>query len=946
MACCLKNDFTPPKLSVSSTSTQILSISSSSTNTLPVQVRRGSIIKVTVYIKNTDTKARTFYVGASIIGEGENTWKDLPGWSETPVINSGEIYAFTFDEYVIPQNAYLGYHGIVVKVWSDRTKTVQLAERWFPKAILVSEQIKAYVSLSLDFESDDESHKSEGYVSISTLTTMNEILSFLSQNEIPATIFVQGACLDNPQSGYEFKNVIRLAVSNGFEIASHSYSHPVDINSLSESEIENEILKTENLLKELTGTTPKGFRAPYFASGERLWNVLAKKGYLYESSVWQDEPIVYAIETPSGRLIQVPWKHQDGDTSYSDLAQSINFAVNYGKTRVIVFHPQNIKRHREEFKQFITFLSSLKSEGKIEVLTNFQLAYTHQLSSAYILHVQSYPITGVEVSYSGDYSGIGTTNFDIGPKNSPFTVTLTAPLTCQGYKFDYWELDGVKMGQNNQITVEVDSGKRERTVVAAYVLETLEPSFQIEISPLSQKVDLGDMVSYTVTVTSINGFSSSITFTYSIDPTLDSDTYLIIIDPKSVNLPANGQVQAKLYIFPNIRAKTGTYTLKIMATGNRLTRTAQASLTISIPNCITISHNQLSYIKANDGYYVGFYLKTELKPTFDTALKSITISVSIDNPAIFIGNGATKITDAPFLDKAIKQKILDVLSFAMFFIVGEAIGTIIELPAEYEALETLDDLNQILEFINEQKEIQATLKEPYDSLSLVIKIPSFVQVSRPGSYITLYILAKSPVPLNDKQIKVDVNAQLVHAYAEDLGSITISASYSIELNNPDWPSKTEALIFIGESPINLLVVDPHGKRVGYDAKTGKIFMEILDATYSGPGSKPQIISIINWAKGAYKLIICGVENGSYDLTVFIMRNATSSTRITKTNYVSKDEIQEISINVSPSGEVEEQLTPSWSHYQFWIIAGAIGTIATLTISIVILKKWKISGITH
>jgi outer membrane protein assembly factor BamB len=86
----------------------------------------------------------------------------------------------------------------------------------------------------------------------------------------------------------------------------------------------------------------------------------------------------------------------------------------------------------------------------------------------YILHVQSYPISGIQISYSGDYSGTGMTNFDIGPENSPFAVTLTAPSAYQGYTFDHWELDGQYAGLRNSITVNVYNGYNVRTAVAYY----------------------------------------------------------------------------------------------------------------------------------------------------------------------------------------------------------------------------------------------------------------------------------------------------------------------------------------------------------------------------------------------------------------------------------------------------------------------------------------------
>jgi parallel beta-helix repeat protein len=100
-------------------------------------------------------------------------------------------------------------------------------------------------------------------------------------------------------------------------------------------------------------------------------------------------------------------------------------------------------------------------------------------SKTYILHVQSYPITGIQISYCGDYSGTEMTNFEIGPKNSPFTITLTAPLTYQGYTFDHWELDGVNMGSDTALTVSANDMKRERTAVAVYSSPGVSPSYTI-----------------------------------------------------------------------------------------------------------------------------------------------------------------------------------------------------------------------------------------------------------------------------------------------------------------------------------------------------------------------------------------------------------------------------------------------------------------------------------
>lgn len=112
----------------------------------PVEVYRGSVIRVTVYVENTGDEARTFYVGASIIGEGESTWKNLPSWGTTSTISPGSTGSFTFGDYTIPSDAYIGYHGITVKVWTDSTKANQLDEAWYERAVEVKANLGAEIT--------------------------------------------------------------------------------------------------------------------------------------------------------------------------------------------------------------------------------------------------------------------------------------------------------------------------------------------------------------------------------------------------------------------------------------------------------------------------------------------------------------------------------------------------------------------------------------------------------------------------------------------------------------------------------------------------------------------------------------------------------------------------------------------------------------------------------
>ena len=106
-----------------------------------VQVRAGSIIQVTVSVRNSGTEARSFYVGASLESwdryETGNVWEDLPGWGMTPTLTPGATANFTFGNYQILSDEYIGSHGIYVAIWTDATKSTKITDRWFENVVTV-----------------------------------------------------------------------------------------------------------------------------------------------------------------------------------------------------------------------------------------------------------------------------------------------------------------------------------------------------------------------------------------------------------------------------------------------------------------------------------------------------------------------------------------------------------------------------------------------------------------------------------------------------------------------------------------------------------------------------------------------------------------------------------------------------------------------------------------
>lgn len=91
--------------------------------------------------------------------------------------------------------------------------------------------------------------------------------------------------------------------------------------------------------------------------------------------------------------------------------------------------------------------------------------------------------------------------------------------------------------------------------------------------------------------------------------------------------------------------------------------------------------------------------------------------------------------------------------------------------------------------------------------------------------------------------------------------------YSTERTDP------AALSFYVHSPVELLVTDPAGRRIGYDPQTGEYVNEILDGSYGieqigaqdGTDSSIQTLIFRTGAPldGAYQVQLIGVDDGSY-----------------------------------------------------------------------------------
>ncbi len=119
------------------------------------------------------------------------------------------------------------------------------------------------------------------------------ILDTLKKHNQKATFFITGAFAEKN------RNLVKAIAAAGHEIGNHTFSHP-HLTQVSNEQISQELGKTENLIKEITGqTTRPYFRPPYGDRDQRVLNTAARAGY--QSVYWT----VDALD----------WKEDQGETA-------------------------------------------------------------------------------------------------------------------------------------------------------------------------------------------------------------------------------------------------------------------------------------------------------------------------------------------------------------------------------------------------------------------------------------------------------------------------------------------------------------------------------------------------------------------------------------------------------------------------------------------------------
>jgi peptidoglycan-N-acetylglucosamine deacetylase len=118
---------------------------------------------------------------------------------------------------------------------------------------------------------------------------ISEIIDCLLEHERTATFFVVGELAER------YPELVRRMATEGFEIATHSHTHPRFDRNAPDENI-RELRQSKETLEDITGQAVVGFRAPSWSvrlHDDWLWDYLSGNGFEYDSSLFPFKTHMY-----------------------------------------------------------------------------------------------------------------------------------------------------------------------------------------------------------------------------------------------------------------------------------------------------------------------------------------------------------------------------------------------------------------------------------------------------------------------------------------------------------------------------------------------------------------------------------------------------------------------------------------------------------------------------
>lgn len=145
----------------------------------------------------------------------------------------------------------------------------------------------SYASLSLDLDNQwsyMKTHGDPGWESHPSYfdVAVPRILDFLAARQLKISFFIVGqdAALEKN------RGALRAIAAAGHDIGNHSFHHDPWLHLYSEQALDEEMRRAEEAIEAATGVRPRGFRGPGFSLSANTLEVLIRRGYDYDATVF------------------------------------------------------------------------------------------------------------------------------------------------------------------------------------------------------------------------------------------------------------------------------------------------------------------------------------------------------------------------------------------------------------------------------------------------------------------------------------------------------------------------------------------------------------------------------------------------------------------------------------------------------------------------------------
>ena len=141
------------------------------------------------------------------------------------------------------------------------------------------------------------------------------ILDLLDRHDIPASFYIPGYVAETHE------DLVRDIVARGHEVAHHGYMHepPATLTREEEADVLDRGIE---ILSRLTGSAPAGYRSPSWELSEHSLELLADRGFTYDSSLMGDD-VPYLVPVDDRTIVEIPVHWELDDAPYFSYAPSL-----------------------------------------------------------------------------------------------------------------------------------------------------------------------------------------------------------------------------------------------------------------------------------------------------------------------------------------------------------------------------------------------------------------------------------------------------------------------------------------------------------------------------------------------------------------------------------------------------------------------------------------------